>query len=47
MAWQAWRSSRRHEGLARGRVNLGAALFVLQWCAVLAAWGLLPLSLWC
>ena len=46
MAWQAWRSARRHEGLLRGRVNLFAALMVLQWCAVLAAWGLLPLALW-
>jgi CubicO group peptidase (beta-lactamase class C family) len=46
MAWQAWRSARRHEGLARGRVNLCAALAVLQWCAVLLAWGLMPLTLW-
>lgn len=46
MAWQAWRSARRHEGLARGRLNLCAALAVLQWCAVLLAWGLMPLTLW-
>jgi CubicO group peptidase (beta-lactamase class C family) len=46
MAWQAWRSARRHEGLVRGRLNLCAALAVLQWCAVLLAWGLLPLMLW-
>lgn len=46
MAWQAWRSTRRHEGLAKGRVNLVAALLVLQWCAVLAGWGMLPFALW-
>lgn len=46
MLWQAWRSARRNEGLANGRVNLVAALLVLQWCAVLAGWGMLPLALW-
>ncbi len=46
MGWQAWRSTRRHEGLAHGRVNLVAALLVLQWCAVLAGWGMLPFALW-
>ena len=46
MAWQAWRSIRRREGLARGGVNLFAALMVLQWCAVLLAWGMLPFALW-
>ena len=46
MLWQAWRSARRHEGLIRGRVNLCAALAVIQWCAVLLAWGLLPFALW-
>ena len=46
MAWQAWRSARRREGLARGHANLLAALLVLQWCAVLAGWGMLPFALW-
>ena len=46
MLWQAWRSARRREGLARGGVNLVAALLVLQWCAVLAGWGMLPFALW-
>ncbi|MHB8911783.1 MAG: serine hydrolase domain-containing protein [Lysobacter sp.] len=46
MLWQAWRSARRDEGLAHGRVNLVAALLVLQWCAVLASWGMLPFALW-
>ena len=46
MGWQAWRSARRNEGLARGRVNLVAALLVLQWCAVLAGSGMLPFALW-
>ena len=44
--WQACRSLRRREGLARGRVNLAASLLVLQWCAVLAGWGMLPFALW-
>lgn len=46
MAWQAWRSARRQEGLARGWANLVAALLVLQWCVVLAVWGMLPFALW-
>ena len=46
MLWQAWRSACRNEGLANGRVNLVAALLVLQWCAVLAGWGMLPFALW-
>lgn len=46
MLWQAWRSVRRREGLARGRVNLVAALLVLQWCVVLVCWGMLPFALW-
>ena len=46
MGWQAWRSARRHEGLARGWVNLFAALMVIQWCVVLAAWEMLPFALW-
>jgi CubicO group peptidase (beta-lactamase class C family) len=46
MLWQAWRSARRREGLARGIANLAAALLVLQWCAVLVAWGMLPFALW-
>ena len=46
MLLQVWRSARRREGLARGRVNLLAALLVLQWCAVLAGWGMLPFALW-
>lgn len=46
MLWQAWRSACRNEGLANGRVNLVAALLVLQWCAVLVGWGMLPLALW-
>lgn len=46
MLWQAWRSVRGHEGLVRGRFNLVAAVLVLQWCAVLAAWGMLPFALW-
>jgi CubicO group peptidase (beta-lactamase class C family) len=46
MLWQAWRSLRRHEGLARGSVNLAAALLVLQWCAVLIGWDVLPFALW-
>lgn len=46
MLWQAWRSLRHREGLADGRVNLVAALLVLQWCAVLVGWGMLPLALW-
>lgn len=46
MFWQAWRSVHRREGLMRGGINLVAALLVLQWCAVLAAWGMLPFALW-
>lgn len=46
MSWQAWRSWRRREGLLRGRVNAVAAVLVLQWCVVLAAWGMLPFALW-
>lgn len=46
MLWQVWRSLRRREGLASGRVNLVAALLVLQWSAVLAGWGMLPFALW-
>jgi hypothetical protein len=46
MSWQAWRSVRRREGLARGTFNLVAALLVLQWCAVLIGWGMLPFALW-
>lgn len=46
MGWQAWRSVRRREGLFRGRLNLAAALLVLQWCAVLLAWGMWPFALW-
>lgn len=46
MLWQAWHSAQRREGLARGRVNLAAALLVLQWCAVLIGWGMLPFALW-
>lgn len=46
MLWQAWRSARRREGLARGRANFVAALLVLQWCAVLIGWGMLPFALW-
>lgn len=46
MSWQVWRSARRGEGLARGWANLVAALLVLQWCVVLAGWGMLPFALW-
>lgn len=46
MLWQAWHSGRRREGLVRGRVNLAAAVLVLQWCAVLAVWGMVPFALW-
>lgn len=46
MVWQLWRSMRRHEGLAQGRANLLAALLVLQWCAVLVGWDMLPFALW-
>lgn len=46
MSWQVWRSARRSEGLARGWANLVAALLVLQWCGVLAGWGMLPFALW-
>lgn len=46
MLWQAWRSGRHKEGIAHGRVNLVAALLVLQWCAVLVGWGMLPFALW-
>jgi CubicO group peptidase (beta-lactamase class C family) len=46
MLWQAWQSVRRREGLAHGRVNLVAAVLVLQWCAVLAVWGMVPFALW-
>jgi hypothetical protein len=46
MSWQVWRSARRNEGLAHGWANLVAALLVLQWCAVLAGWGMLPFALW-
>ena len=46
MLWQAWRSAQRREGLARGGVNLVAALLVLQWCAALAGWAMLPFALW-
>lgn len=46
MSWQVWRSARRNEGLVHGWANLIAALFVLQWCAVLAGWGMLPFALW-
>ena len=46
MLWQAWRSLRRREGIANGQVNLVAALLVLQWCAVLIGWGMLPFAMW-
>lgn len=46
MAWQVWRSARRNEGLAHGWANLIAASLVLQWCVVLAGWGMLPFALW-
>lgn len=46
MSWQVWRSARRKEGLARGWANLLAAVLVLQWCGVLACWGMLPFALW-
>ncbi|MGQ4582422.1 serine hydrolase [Lysobacter sp. F60174L2] len=46
MLWQVWRSARGREGLVHGAVNLASALLVLQWCAVLAAWGMLPFALW-
>ena len=46
MLWQAWRSAWRNEGLENGRMNLVAALLVLQWCAVLAGWGMVPFALW-
>ena len=46
MLWQVWQSCRARQGLARGRFNLLAALMVLQWCAVLAAWDMLPFALW-
>ncbi|MFD0738416.1 serine hydrolase domain-containing protein [Lysobacter koreensis] len=46
MGWQAWRALRGREGLAKGWVNALAALGVLQWCAVLAGWGMLPFALW-
>lgn len=38
-----WRMARARQG---ARVHLVLAVCVLQWCAVLAAWGLLPLRLW-
>lgn len=46
MSWQVWRSAGRDEGLAHGWANLVAALLVLQWCVVLAGWGMLPFALW-
>lgn len=46
MLWQAWRSLRCECGIACARINLVAALLVLQWCAVLAVWRLLPFALW-
>ena len=46
VSWQAWRSVRRREGIAEGRVNLIAAIAVLQWCVVLMGWGMLPFALW-
>ena len=33
-------------GTPRGCLDLGAIAGLLQWCAVLAAWGLVPLLLW-
>jgi hypothetical protein len=41
----AWRTARARQG-ALARAHLVFAACVLQWCAVLAAWGLLPLLLW-
>ena len=46
MIWQIWRGVRGRKGLLRGAVNVVAAVLVLQWCAVLAQWGLLPFALW-
>lgn len=46
MIWQVWRDVRGREGLMRGAVNVVAAVLVLQWCAVLTHWGLLPFALW-
>ena len=46
MSWQVWRSARRREGIAHGSANLVAALLVLQWCTILAGWGMLPFALW-
>ncbi len=46
MAMTAVRSIRRWRSSRIQRVNAVAALSVLQWCAVLAVSGLLPLRLW-
>ncbi|MEM1091366.1 MAG: serine hydrolase domain-containing protein [Pseudomonadota bacterium] len=46
MAMTAVRSIRRWRSSRVQRVNAVAALSVLQWCAVLAVSGLLPLRLW-
>jgi len=41
--WRCYRRTASHPGL---RVDLVAMLALLQWCLVLAYWGLLPLRLW-
>lgn len=45
MAWQVWIGLRRRDQGA-ARVDLVAALLVLQWCVVLGGWGMLPFALW-
>ncbi len=46
MLWQLWRSLRQRPAGWADRADAAAAAAVLQWCLVLAAWGLLPFALW-
>jgi len=41
-----WRLARANESSLRARLDLLAAAAALQWCLVLASWGLFPLMLW-
>jgi predicted unusual protein kinase regulating ubiquinone biosynthesis (AarF/ABC1/UbiB family) len=41
-----WRLVRANDPSLRARLDLAAAAGALQWCLVLASWGLFPLMLW-
>lgn len=46
MLWQLWRSLRHRPRSGWTRTDAVAAIAVLQWCAVLMAWRMLPFALW-